>query len=290
MTFFELEQERCRSVDLHTHSTASDGTCTPEELVAWAAAAGIRRMALTDHDTLAGVAQAQVTGRRLGVEVISGIELSADWRGTDVHVLGYGMEPDAEPLRVLLDWVRQERTERNLRMVKRMADDGVDVSMEQLRQRFPDAVLGRPHLARVLMEQGKADSIGEAFRCWLNPGRPYYLPRTKVTLARAVEAIAASGGLPVLAHPMQYGFSPEELREFVAEFAGVATGGMEIYYTGYDRETRAELFAMAQKYGLWITGGSDFHGENKPHIHLGELEVPRSVADCVRKDRREQEL
>ncbi len=287
MTFSELEQEKCREIDLHTHSTASDGTCTPTELVERAASVGIRVLALTDHDTLAGIPEAKDAGCRLGVTVVPGIELSANWQGTDIHVLGYHMKRDGSPIQKLLDWVQQERIRRNEGIAAKMAADGVDVSMSQLRQRYPGAVIGRPHFARLLMEQGRAASVKDAFEKWLKPGRPYYLPRTKITLEQAAKAISESGGVPVLAHPMQYGFHPEKLEQLVAEFAGIAMGGMEIYYTGDTLIQRQQLFDLAQKYRLFVTGGSDFHGENKPHIRLGEVEVPRSVGDAVREHSKE---
>lgn len=289
MLFSELEREKCREIDLHTHSTASDGTLTPTQLVTLASSVGIKLMALTDHDTLSGIAEAQRAGDKLGVEVIPGIELSADWQGTDIHMLGYGVKCSGSTIQALLDWVQQERGRRNERIVALMAADGVDVSMAQLRQRYPGATIGRPHFARTLMEQGRAESVKDAFQKWLNPGQPYYLPRTKVTVEQAAKAIAASGGVPVLAHPLQYGFAPEKLEQFVAEFAEIANGGMEIYYTGYTQSQRQQLALLAEKYRLFVTGGSDFHGDNKMHIHLGEQEVPQSVGQTMRVYRKETE-
>lgn len=286
--FSELEREKCREIDLHTHSTASDGTCSPAELVTLAASAGIKVLALTDHDTLSGVAEAQQTGRTLGVEVIPGVELSVDWQGTDIHVLGYGMSRDSTPIQGLLDWVQQQRVCRNEGIAAQMAADGVEVSLPQLRQRWPGAIIGRPHFARLLVEQGRAETVQDAFARWLNPGRPYYLPRVKVTLEQAVQALRESGGVAVLAHPLQYGFSSDKLERLVSEFACTAMGGMEIYYTGYTLPQRQQLVCLAQTYHLFVTGGSDFHGGNKPHIHLGEVEVPRSVVDMLRKRGKER--
>lgn len=278
MEFEALEQELTRKIDLHLHTTASDGTLSPEELVEQAKAAGISLLAVTDHDTAAGVLQAQTRGMELGVEVISGIEISADEQGMELHILGYGLDPASERLEEMLDWVIRERSGRNEAVAARMRSDGIEVSVEALEAAHPGATIGRPHFARVLVEQGRAHSVAGAFRDWLNPGKPYYLPRRRLSLAQAVETIRGSGGLPVLAHPLQYGCSGPELRALTERIAAVGIAGMEIYYTGYGREQRRELFALAQEFGLLVTGGSDFHGSNKPEIRLGALEVPAGVA------------
>ena len=278
MDFEALEQGLTRKIDLHLHTTASDGTLSPEELVEQARLAGIGLLAVTDHDTAAGVLRAQARGAELGVEVISGIEISAEEQGMELHILGYGIDPAAERLAEMLDWVIRERNGRNEAIAARMRSDGIDVSLGAMEEAHPGATIGRPHFARVLVEQGRAESVAGAFRDWLNPGKPYYLPRERLCLEQAVDTIRGSGGLAVLAHPLQYGCSGPELRALTERIAAVGIAGMEIYYTGYGRERRRELFSLAREYGLLVTGGSDFHGSNKPEIRLGELEVPAGVA------------
>lgn len=269
-------------IDLHIHTTASDGTLSPKTLVERAKAAGLTALAITDHDTMAGIPEAQAAGAELGVEVLAGMEISTDYRGEDTHVLGYGLDPERPELRPVLDWVRQDRERRNARIAERMRQDGIQVSLEALEAKYPGATIGRPHFARVLVEQGRARSVSAAFERYLNPGKCYYLPRTYLPLDRAVELIRRSGGVAVLAHPLQYGYSREELRQLVACGAELGIAGMEIYYTGYTPEQHRQLAALAAEFDLFATGGSDFHGDNKPQIVLGALEVPRQCLEDLK--------
>lgn len=269
-------------IDLHIHTTASDGTFTPSALVEQAKAAGLEALAITDHDTMAGVPGAMAAGAALGVQVLGGIEISTDYRGEDTHVLGYGLRPDAPELGPVLDWVQQDRRRRNARIAQRMNRDGIRVSLGELEEQNPGATIGRPHFARVLVDQGRADSVSDAFARFLNPGKCYYLPRTYLPMDRAVDIIRRSGGVAVLAHPLQYGYSQADLRRLVADAAGLGVGGMEIYYTGYTREQREMLSALAEEFRLFATGGSDFHGANKPQIVLGALEVPPQCLQDLR--------
>lgn len=269
-------------IDLHIHTTASDGTFTPSALVEQAKAAGLEALAITDHDTMAGVPEAMAAGAALGVQVLGGIEISTDYRGEDTHVLGYGLRPDDPELGPVLDWVQQDRRRRNARIAQRMNRDGIRVSLGEMEEQNPGATIGRPHFARVLVDQGRADSVSDAFARFLNPGKCYYLPRTYLPMDRAVDIIRRSGGVAVLAHPLQYGYSQADLRRLVADAAGLGVGGMEIYYTGYTREQREMLSALAEEFRLFATGGSDFHGANKPQIVLGALEVPPQCLQDLR--------
>lgn len=261
-------------IDLHIHTAASDGTMSPEELVGRAKRAGLGVLAVTDHDTMAGVDSAVSAGAALGVEVIPGIEISTDYRGEDVHVLGYGLDAAHPALREVLNWVQEDRRRRNERIARRMQADGIHISLAELEAEHPGATIGRPHFARVLVEQGRAQSVSDAFHRFLDPGKPYYLSRTYLPIARGIEIIRRCGGAAVLAHPLQYGYSPAELRRLVAEAAAFGVAGMEIYYTGYDAGQRGGLSDLAAEFGLFATGGSDFHGANKPQIVLGALDVP----------------
>lgn len=264
-------------IDLHIHTTASDGTCAPGEVVHRAVAAGVRVMAVTDHDTVAGVKEAMAEGARLGITVVPGIEISSDYNGEDTHILGYGVDPDAPAMAEVLEWIVAERDRRNEQIAALMRADGVEVDIARLKARYPGATVGRPHFARALVDCGRANSVPEAFQNWLNTGKPYYLPRNQLPFARAMEFIHRAGGIAVLAHPLQYGYPPAELRALVARAAQCGAEGMEIYYSGYTGEDRVMLEELAAEFGLFGTGGSDFHGENRPAVRLGALEMPESV-------------
>lgn len=265
-----------RETDLHIHTTESDGTCTPGEIVRLAKALGLRAVAVTDHDTAAGIPEAAAEGARLGVEVVPGIEISTELRGP-VHILGYYIDPHSSALAPVLDWVIRDRDERNRRMAAHMATDGIPVDYEQMRRRFGSAI-GRPHFAELLVELGLARDVKDAFDRYVEKGRPYFERRHFLTLEQAIGCIRASGGVAVLAHPFQYRLDEDGLRALIETAKGFGLAGMECRYSGYDAAQTAKLEALAAEYGLLPTGGSDFHGAVKPHIALGsgtgELEVP----------------
>ena len=265
-----------REIDLHVHTTESDGTCTPEEIVRLAKAAGLRAVAVTDHDTAAGYPAAAAEGERLGVEVVPGIEISTELR-CSVHILGYFIDPHSPALAPVLDWVRRDRDERNRKMAAHMAADGLPVDYDAMRERFGE-LIGRPHFAELLVELGLARDVKDAFDRYVEKGRPYYERRHFLTLEQSIRCIRASGGIAVLAHPYQYRLDESGLRELIETAKRYGLGGMECRYSGYGEEQTARLLALAAEYALLPTGGSDFHGAVKPHIALGtgtgELEVP----------------
>ena len=265
-----------REIDLHIHTTGSDGTYTPREAVKLARDRGLKAMAVTDHDTVIGYPEAAAAGEELGIEVVPGIEISevvpgieiSTKYGVAVHVLGYYIDPASPALRPVLDWVVADRDSRNRKMAELMAADGLPVTYEGMQERFGE-VIGRPHFARVLVELGLAESINDAFARFVEKGQKYYMPRTIMPIDQAVEIIVNSGGVPVLAHPFQYKKNDEELRELIEHCMDHGLKGMECRYSGYGPEKVAYLEALAAEYGLVKTGGSDFHGDNKPHIQLG---------------------
>ncbi|MBP3538790.1 MAG: PHP domain-containing protein, partial [Oscillospiraceae bacterium] len=214
-----------------------------------------------------GYAEAAKAGAELGVEVVPGIEISTKYGGA-VHILGYYIDPDSDKLRPVLDWVVNDRNERNRKMAELMAADGLPVSYDDMRRRFGD-VIGRPHFADILVELGMADTVQDAFDRFVEKGQRYYIPRTILPIESAVEIICAAGGVPVLAHPFQYKRDDAGLREIIEYCMGYGLRGMECRYSGYDADMVAYLERLADEYGLVKTGGSDFHGSNKPHIALG---------------------
>jgi len=266
-----------REIDLHVHTTASDGTCTPREAVSLAAEAGLKAVAVTDHDTAEAHPEARIAAQALGIEFVPGVEISTRY-GVAVHILGYYIDPEEKGMRSLLDWIVEDRAARNKKMCALMEADGLPVHYEEMTARFGD-VIGRPNFGQVLMELGLAESVKDAFDHYIEKGQRYYLPRTILPIERAVEAIVHAGGVAVLAHPFQYRKNDDELRELIRHCMDHGLGGMECRYSGYDAEKTAYLEGFAEEYGLLKTGGSDFHGANKPHIQIGtgiggELDVP----------------
>ena len=256
-----------KQIDLHIHSTASDGTCTPAEIVALAARQGLAAIALTDHDTVLGYPELQEAAAALGLETVPGIEISTKYGGV-VHILGYYIDPHSPALEPVLNWVVHDRDERNEKMCALMAADGLPVSYAEMKARFGE-VIGRPHFADILVELGLASSVRDAFDRYVEKGQRYYVPRTILPIERAIEIIRLSGGVPVLAHPFQYKRDDAGLRELIEYCMGQGLKGMECRYSGYSPEQSAYLEKLAEEYGLVKTGGSDFHGSNKPQIALG---------------------
>lgn len=256
-------------IDMHIHTTASDGTRTPLECVSLAAMEGLKAIAITDHDTMAGIKEAGEAGELLGVSIIPGIEISSDYLGKDVHVLGYFLREDAPELLEYQTWVQAKRQARNEKIVEKLQNKGFEISMAQLEEKNPGGVLGRPHIARFLMELGVVNSVDEAFRRYLSKGRSCYVERERIPFRDAAQLIKKCGGVAVLAHPLQYGFDKAALDKLAKTAQEAGFSGMEIYYTGYTQKDVEKLFDLAEKYTLLPTGGSDFHGDNKPGVSIG---------------------
>lgn len=271
-----------RSIDLHIHTTASDGSLTPEEVIRRAAEKGLCAIAVTDHDTTAGVAEAVKAGETYGVEVIPGVELSVDYLGEGVHILGYFIDEKNTTLQELLDWVVEERNTRNDAIAAAIRADGIPVTVEALRARYPGAVIGRPHFAQTLTEHGPANSIRDAFDRFLGRGGKYYRPRTYIPIDRAFAAIHAAGGKAVFAHPFQYHYSEPELVALTRLLVEKGLAGVECVYSRYTPEQVRYLKDLAGYYGLCVTGGSDFHGAGKPDIELGGVAVPYELLEGLK--------
>ena len=272
-------------IDLHIHSTASDGTCTPAEIAALAAQQGLAAIALTDHDTVLGYPELQEAAASLGLETVPGIEISTKYGGA-VHILGYYIDPHSPALEPVLNWVVRDRDERNEKMCALMAADGLPVTYAEMKARFGE-VIGRPHFADILVELGLASSVRDAFDRYVEKGQKYYLPRNFLSIERSIEIIREAGGVPVLAHPFQYKLDDAGLRELIEHCMESGLQGMECRYSGYSVEQSKYLGRLAEEYGLIKTGGSDFHGDNKKHISIGtgtgHLEVPYKYLEKLRQ-------
>ena len=246
-----------RKIDLHLHSLASDGRLSPTELVELAQRNGVQRLALTDHDTTAGVPEAVAAGRRLGVEVVAGVELSADVGGADeLHMLGLFLDYEDQRFQSTLARLREGRIGRAEAMVGRLAELGVPVSWERVQEIAGEASVGRPHLAEAMLRAGHVASIREAFDRFLANGGPAYVARERLTPERAIELIHAVGGLAVMAHPLE----GDGVTHLIPSLARAGLDGVECYYYSYNRQQVAGLVGLARTYGLVPTGGSDFHG------------------------------
>lgn len=265
--------------DLHTHSTASDGQYAPAELVQLAKDRGLDALALTDHDTTDGLAEAVQAGERLGLRVIRGVELSAKEYHT-FHILGYGVRRSAPDLAALCGRMRQERDSRGSRIVRFLAEKGMEVDLEEARALAGDGGrLGRPHFARVLVEKGYVSSVREAFDLYLDTDEYHdRVKQVKPSAAECLAAIHAAGGRTSLAHPYQIGLSDGELDALVGGLVPLGLDAIECYYPKFTPEQQAFYLSLAEKYHLHVTGGSDFHGERvKP-------DVPLSALNCLDLD------
>lgn len=255
-------------IDLHVHTTASDGTMTPAEVVAHALDLGLSAIAITDHDTVQGVDEAVQAGREMGLEVVSGVEVSVDYQG-EMHILGYLIDLQNPELQKNLALLRKYRDERNPRMIEKLRRLGFDITLDEVVKAAAGSVVGRPHVAVVLKEKGYVRSIAEAFDMFLGTGKAAYVKKERLTPKEGIELVRAAGGIPVLAHPKYLNVDESSLHRLVRELKEYGLQGMEVFYTTHTaRETRL-YNDMACANGLLVTGGTDFHGQNKPEIELG---------------------
>ena len=275
------------TIDLHTHTLRSDGLLTPSQLLEAAAAAGVKLLAITDHDTLAGVRELRRGPLPAGLELLPGIEINtvAENRGDvmegEVHVLGLGVDPDDDALEAALALQRDARRLRFEKMVQKLRDQDVpiDGALESLPATTDEDALGRPRLARALIKCGYATSVEDAFRQHLSKGRPAYVPRQGLGPADAIRAIRAAGGMASLAH---YAEAPDHL-DWVRSLIDMGLNGLEVYYRAYDQATVSMLSTIAAELGLVMTGGTDYHGDRETYAEAhAELWVPPEAGDAVR--------
>jgi len=266
-------------VDLHCHSTASDGGMAPEELVAQAASLGIKVLAITDHDTTEGVPAALAEAQRWNIRVVPGVEISAVSGREEIHLLGYFVDSDNQELQALLAHARTARRERAQEMLVRLAKLGLPIEWERVLEiAGGGGSIGRPHVATTLLEAGYVSSWGEAFNLWIGQGCPAYVERYKLPPEEAIRLVRRSGGLPVLAHPFIYSRNGKrkaglDLKHWLPRLREAGLEGIEVYYPHYPHRVSRQLLALAIQNGLLITGGSDFHGSMMGN-RLGSVAVP----------------
>jgi predicted metal-dependent phosphoesterase TrpH len=265
-------------IDLHTHTTASDGMLSADALVAEARALGVGLLAVADHDTTAALDAAMAAGRRVGVEVWPAVELSCDVEAGEVHVLGYFIDHRLGWFQELLARLRDGRQHRAARMVDRLAALGAPIALERVQALADGGAIGRPHVARALVEAGHVRTVAEAFERFIGRGGPAYVERLKVTPVQAVQVVRAAGGLAVLAHP---GWGQHDA--LIPGLLAAGLDGIEVYYPDHTPDQVERYRALARRYGLLMTGGTDFHGGGlATGVAVGSQYVPEEIVPPLR--------
>lgn len=273
-------------IDLHTHSTCSDGTLTPKELVLAAGRAGITHLSLTDHDTFEGVSSAREEALRQGICFMAGLEISAEFQPGTMHILGYGFREEDFALCSKMEYVQRCRRERNPKIIQRLNDMGMAITLDEAAAEAGGKLVGRPHFARVLLRKGYVRDLQEAFDRYLAKGQPAYVDKVRLSPEESVACIRNAGGVAVLAHPLQLKAKDDGALEGILRgLVGLGLQGMECHYRNHSAEDTRKFLDLAGRHGLIVTGGSDFHGRNRPDIQLGkgegDLDVPLACWDAL---------
>ena len=281
-------------IDLHIHSSASDGSLSPAEILSEAEALGLEAISITDHDTLAGSKAARQLDRRSTVSVLTGVEIStappppAPFSGS-LHILGYGFQLDDFKLNQILLTLQQARANRNPEILKCLSRLGIDVTIEEIVQAVGNGQIGRPHIAQVLVLKGFVSSIDEAFDRYLGQGKPAYVDKYRISCSEALDTVLAAGGIPVLAHPYLLNIgNKNDLEHFIVSLKHLGLKGIEVYYPEHPPEETHLYEYLAAKHALLMTGGTDFHGSIKPEIQMGighgDFHVPYSLYEKLAAD------
>ena len=270
-----MEFSRHVSIDLHIHTTASDGTFTPEQVVSHAHQLKLKAIAITDHDTVAGSKEALRSGVPHSLGFLTGVEISStpppSYPGSgSFHLLGYSIRLDDPNLNRTLEKLQQARKNRNPAIINRLNKLGISITLDEVRKEAGEGQLGRPHIAQLMVKKGVVASINEAFDQFLGTGKPAYVDKQRVECFKAIEIILDAGGVPVLAHPGLLDYKTEDqLDELVGKLKKAGLQGMEVYYSGHTQDQTRLYADLAQRHGLLMTGGSDFHGAIQPEIEMG---------------------
>jgi len=274
-------------IDLHLHTTYSDGSLPPTEVLVLAQKAGVSALAITDHDIVDGIPEAIETGAYLGIEVIPGIEISSRYGESELHMLGYFLDWRDPALLSRLAHLRASRHQRNPRIIEKLNELGLDLTYDEVMTLASTESIGRPHIARVLMAKGYVQSAKEAFDRYLAQGAAAYVPRELPEPAEAIAWIRAACGIPVLAHPTWVNESAEGLYKLCDKLKSAGLGGIEVHYSTHKPQQTSEYLSLAKRLNLLVTGGSDFHGLTKPDIEVGmgrgNLKVPEKLLEPLKK-------
>jgi predicted metal-dependent phosphoesterase TrpH len=270
-----LEFSRHVSIDLHIHTTASDGTFTPEQVISHAHQLKLKAIAITDHDTVAGSKEALRSGIPPSLGFLTGVEISSTpppfYPGSgSFHLLGYSIRLDDPQLNRTLEKLQQARKNRNPAIINRLNELGISITLDEVRKEAGEGQLGRPHIAQLMVKKGVAASIDEAFDQFLGTGKPAYVDKQRVECFKAIEIITDAGGIPVLAHPSLLNCKNEnQIDELIGKLKKAGIEGVEVYYSGHTPDQTRLYAELAQRHDLLMTGGSDFHGAIQPEIEMG---------------------
>ncbi len=270
-------------IDLHCHSTFSDGSKTPEELVALAETAGLTALALTDHDTTDGLESFIAAGKNSSVETLPGIELSAEFGAATLHILGYGFDPTNDALQKELKWVREGRADRNVQILEKLNTLGYNITFEDVRKHSSDDLIGRPHIAEALIEKGHFKNKDKVFKQLLGKNRAAYIERRRLDPGKCLEIIHAAGGVSVVAHPGQMNLTRSKLRCLIAKLKEQGLGGLEVWHSSHPEQQSVAFEQICEEFNLIATGGTDYHGDLTPNLSLGvgfgNLSTPDNVLE-----------
>lgn len=279
-------------IDLHVHSTASDGTYTPAEVAKLAKTIGLSAIALTDHDTIDGLEEFQKAGAALDIETIAGIEFAALWtkhHRPEIHIVGLGFDPNHPVLSERMKDIKESRNIRNQKMCEKLSSIGLHLTLDEVAANAGGEIITRAHFANVLLQKGYIAKKEDAFSRYISTGLPGYVEREFLSPKLCIQTIKEAGGAAVLAHPTLYGLNMEQLEELCAELIPCGLDGIECQYSTYSPAETKAITALAEKMHLLPSGGSDFHGKNKPNIHLGSgksnLAIPYSFWEELKKRR-----
>jgi len=273
------------NIDLHIHTIYSDGTYTPEEVVCRAEKLNLVAISITDHDSVAGLEEAIATGEKVGIEVIPGIEMSADIGEDEIHLLAYYLDYKDKSFLSRLEEFQSTRVKRNKELLKRLEELGMSINHRELKEIAPRGVISRLHIARLMVREGYVSSIGAAFEKWLNPGRPAHVKRMKISPSQIIQLILKTGGVPVFAHPYLSGRD-----DLIPELVKAGLRGIEVYHSAHNSKISEHYKEIAQKYHLLITGGSDCHGEAKDKMLMGKVKVPASLLKNLKAAAKKQNI
>ncbi len=277
------------AVDLHLHSTYSDGSNTPVEIVERAVDIGLTGIALTDHDTLDGIPEAAIAAKSHSLRFIGGTELSVMWKDQSMHMLVYFLDPGSGPLQDRMVELRSSRHQRNIQIADKLQGLGLNVTIEDATKEAGGGVVGRPHFAGVMMQKNYVANVPEAFDRYLAAGRPAYTPRKRLTAEQAISLSHESRAVSVIAHPHTLNLRADEFATGFKELANHGLGGIEAYYGEYTPAMRSRIAEICEDLGIVATGGSDYHGKYKPHLSIGtgkgDLRVPDSAFERLEQNR-----